>query len=67
MARPFIKRVIASRTMPAAAAFRWNSGCGREIQLNIWIGRSVKGLCSQSKLMNGLAIYIRYRIRKGMR
>ena len=35
--------VIRRRIIPAAAAFTWNSFWGREIQLNIWIGITVKG------------------------
>ena len=38
---------------PVAAALMWNPACGREIQLNIWIGMTVNGECSHSKLMNG--------------
>src|SRR3546814_19657685 len=49
----FIIRVIATSTTPAAAALTWNCGSGREIQLNIWIGITVNGDDSQSKLMNG--------------
>src|SRR3546814_12457740 len=53
MAHAFIIRVIATSTTPAAAALTWNCGSGREIQLNIWIGITVNGDDSQSKLMNG--------------
>src|SRR4051812_36039665 len=53
MARPFIARVMSTSTNPAAAAFTWNAASGREVQLNIWIGITVKGENSQSKETNG--------------
>ena len=53
MAKPFISSVIASRTTPVAAAATWKPACGREIQLNIWIGITVNGEFSQSKLTKG--------------
>src|SRR3954464_3089638 len=53
MARAFIARVISTRTKPAAAAFWWNAASGREVQLNIWIGITVKGENSQSNDRNG--------------
>ena len=53
MANPFIKRVMKRRTIPAAAAFRWNAACGLETQLNIWMGITVKGSRSHLKERNG--------------
>jgi hypothetical protein len=53
MAKPFITRVITRRTIPAAAAFRWNAVCGLDIQLNIWIGMTVKGSRSHLKERKG--------------
>src|SRR4029078_5342853 len=52
-ATPFISSVMTSRIAPAAAAFAWNFGSGRETQLNIWIGMAVNPLLSDSKLRNG--------------
>src|SRR5688572_18397671 len=46
-------RVITTSTSPAAAAFAWNAASGREVQLNIWIGITVKGEVSHSKEMKG--------------
>ena len=45
---------MASRMMPVAAALMWKPACGREIQLNIWIGIAVNGENSQSKLRKGI-------------
>ena len=36
-------------TMPVAAALTWKALCGRDSQLNIWMGSTVKGEKSQSK------------------
>ena len=38
---PFIINVMLSSTIIAAAAFTENSFCGLDIQLNIWMGRTV--------------------------
>ena len=43
MAIAFIASRKASRTMMPAAAFSANAACGRETQLKIWIGSTVKG------------------------
>src|SRR3982074_817459 len=40
--------VISTSTKPAAAALTWKAASGREVQLNIWIGMTVKGESSQS-------------------
>ena len=53
MASEFMASVIRTRIMPAAAAFCWNASSGRDVQLNIWIGITVKPELSHSKLMNG--------------
>src|SRR5687767_5853952 len=53
MASPFIASVMTTSTKPAAAALAWNAASGREVQLNIWIGMTVKGDISQSKERNG--------------
>src|SRR4051812_48284368 len=53
MAAPFIASVITTSTKPAAAAFTWNAASGREVQLNIWIGITVKGENSHSNEMKG--------------
>src|SRR3989304_6687734 len=45
--------VISTRINPAAAAFCRNAASGREVQLNIWIGITVKGDITQSNEMNG--------------
>src|ERR1700704_4767038 len=58
MARPFIARVISTSTKPAAAAFWWKAASGREVQLNIWIGITVKGENSHSKERNGGVAWI---------
>src|SRR5690606_21380326 len=58
IATPFISKVMPSRIAPAAAAFAWNSGSGRDTQLNIWIGIAVKGSLSQSKEMKGNSPWI---------
>src|SRR5919106_4558116 len=44
---------MMTRTNPAAAALTWNAASGREVQLNIWIGITVKGEVSHSKDRNG--------------
>ena len=49
IATAFMLSVSTSSTMPAAAALWWNSGSGREIQLNIWIGSTVNCDLSHSK------------------
>ena len=48
MASPFIPSVMKTRMKLAAAAFWWNAGSGREVQLKIWIGITVNGENSQS-------------------
>src|SRR5258705_3383258 len=53
MARPFIARVISTSTKPAAAALTWKAASGREVQLNIWIGITVKGENSHSNETKG--------------
>src|SRR5690606_5028581 len=45
--------VIPSRIAPAAAAFDWNAGSGRDTQVNIWIGIAVNGSLSHPNEMNG--------------
>ena len=44
---------MPSKMAPAAAAFDWNAGSGRDTQLNIWMGMTVKGSVSQVKLTYG--------------
>src|SRR5687768_9659129 len=53
MASPFIRRVMITSTKPAAAALTWKAASGREVQLNIWIGITVKGEKSHSKDRKG--------------
>src|SRR5688572_20071025 len=53
MANPFMRSVITTSTNPAAAAFAWKAASGREVQLNIWIGITVKGENSHSNERNG--------------
>src|SRR3546814_14885036 len=53
MAIRFIRNVITIRTRPVAAALMWKSLWGRESQLNICIGMTVKAEFSQSKFRNG--------------
>src|SRR5574338_673631 len=48
MARPFMVNTITTSKKPAAAAFSWKAASGREVQLNIWMGITVKGANSQS-------------------
>src|SRR3954465_11080816 len=67
MARAFIARVISTRTKPAAAAFWWNAASGREVQLNIWIGITVKGENSHSNEMNGASAFTGAGGRKAMK
>jgi hypothetical protein len=43
IAAAFIVSKNTSRTIIPAAAIKWNSSCGLDIQLNIWIGIAVKG------------------------
>ena len=45
--------MIASSTIPAAAALAWKSLPGREIQLKAWIGSTVKPSNSHANEMNG--------------
>src|ERR671915_202086 len=45
--------VMKTRTKPATAAFAWKAASGREVQLNIWIGITVKGDISHSNDTNG--------------
>ena len=44
-------------TAPVAAALIWNACSGLEIQLNIWIGKTVKPASSHAKLKNGAKNY----------
>jgi hypothetical protein len=37
----FIDSNTTNNTIIAAAATSWNSACGLDIQLNIWIGKTV--------------------------
>src|SRR5258705_6256949 len=67
MAAPFIARVITTSTMRAAAALTWKAASGREVQLNIWIGITVKGENSQSKERNGGVAWIGDGGRKAMK
>src|SRR5262245_30726672 len=53
MAMAFSESVMVIRTMPAAAALRWNSGLGSDTQLNIWIGIAVNAESSHCMLKNG--------------
>src|SRR3546814_5967987 len=53
MAIRFIRNVITIRTRPVAAALMWKSLWGRESQLNICIGMTVKAEFSQSKFRKG--------------
>src|SRR5687768_4956566 len=53
MAKPFIRSVMNTRIVPAAAAFAWNASSGRLVQLNIWIGMTVNGAVSHSNEKNG--------------
>src|SRR5688572_75748 len=53
MASRFMPRVMRTRTKPAAAAFAWKAASGREVQLNIWMGMTVNGDMSHSKLTKG--------------
>ena len=41
--------VMSTRMKPAAAALLRKAASGREVQLNIWIGITVKGADNQSK------------------
>ena len=43
---------------PVAAAFTWNAWSGRDSQLNIWIGITVKPELSHSKFKNGGSVVI---------
>ena len=45
--------VMSTNTKPAAAAFCRKAASGREVQLNIWIGITVKGEVSHSNDRNG--------------
>src|SRR5512134_3039716 len=45
--------VMSTSTKPAAAAFCRKAASGREVQLNIWIGITVNGEVSHSKLRYG--------------
>src|SRR3982750_2407800 len=60
-------RVISTRTKPAAAALTWNAASGREVQLNIWIGITVKGENTQSKEINGGSAFTGEGGRKAMK
>src|SRR4030066_1642988 len=53
MATAFIPRVMTMITTPAAAALSRNATCGRETQLNIWIGSTVNGAINHSNDRNG--------------
>src|SRR5690606_16284789 len=48
IATPFSVSRTARRTRLAAAARAWNAGCGREIQLKIWIGSTVNESVNRS-------------------
>ena len=50
---PFMASVITINTRPVAAAFKWKACCGRETQLNICMGITVKGDINQSKETKG--------------
>src|SRR5216110_2901694 len=67
MARPFMASVISTRTKPAAAALTWKAASGREVQLNIWIGMTVKGENSHSNEMNGGSVFTGAGGRKAMK
>src|SRR5687767_7761958 len=67
MAKLFISRVIPSRITPVPAALTWKAACGREIQLNIWIGSTVKGEFSHSKLTKGGVVVTGLGGRKAMK
>src|SRR3990170_7301979 len=53
MASPFMARVMNTSTKPAAAALVRKAASGREVQLNIWIGITVKGENNHSNERNG--------------
>src|SRR3970040_1473817 len=53
MATAFIARGMTMITTPAAAALSRNATCGRETQLNIWIGSTVNGAINHSNERNG--------------
>src|ERR687896_2589234 len=53
MASAFMLSVRAMSTSPVAAALTWKSWVGLDTQLNIWIGRTVKGDMSHSNDRNG--------------
>src|SRR5262245_30066858 len=53
MAAPFMASVITTSTKPAAAALIWKAASGRDVQLNIWIGITVKGDISHSNDRKG--------------
>ena len=48
MAMPFMVSTMPINTKPAAAALTSKAGSGREVQLKIWIGITVKGDITQS-------------------
>src|SRR5439155_8805741 len=67
MATPFMASVMITSTKPAAAALTWKAASGREVQLNIWIGMTVKGDNSHSKEMNGGSAFTGAGGRKAMK
>src|ERR671918_2532401 len=67
MASPFMARVMMTSTKPAAAALAWNAASGREVQLNIWIGITVKGDVSHSNDRNGGSAFTGAGGRKAMK
>src|SRR5690606_1127380 len=67
MAAPFIASVMTTSTKPAAAAFWWKAASGREVQLNIWIGITVKGEKSHSNETKGGSAAIGAGGRKAMK
>src|SRR3990170_3286614 len=67
IASPFMASVISTSTNPAAAALTRNAASGREVQLNIWIGITVKGDVSHSKDTNGGSAFTGEGGRKAMK
>ena len=58
IASAFILTVIATRMRPAAAALLRKAACGRDSQLNIWIGITVNGASNHSNEMYGGSLVI---------
>ena len=67
MATAFIARVMTMITTPAAAALSRNATCGRDTQLNIWIGSTVNGDINHSNERNGNSLVIGAGGRKAMK